>query len=106
MAQRTHDRPLPDEVRLDEDPSPQPERLEPRLDDPRLRDLTFRDWRAIFIRAGKGFLDDNATMLASALAYSAFFAIPSVLLVAVGLFTLIAGPGTITTLMHHFDNVM
>ena len=32
------------------------------------------------------------TMIASALAYSTFFAIPSVLLVAVGLFTLVAGP--------------
>ena len=34
-------------------------------------------------------------MIASALAYSTFFAIPSVLLVVVGLFTLIAGPETI-----------
>ena len=32
-------------------------------------------------------------MIASALAYSTFFAIPSVLLVAIGLFTLVAGPG-------------
>jgi membrane protein len=45
-------------------------------------------------------------MLASALAYSSFFAIPSVLLVAVGLFTLVAGPGTIATLMAHFGTVM
>jgi len=45
-------------------------------------------------------------MLASALAYSAFFAIPSVLLVVVGLFTLIAGADTITTLMQHFRHVM
>lgn len=59
-----------------------------------------------FIRAGKGFLDHNGTMLASALAYSAFFAIPSVLLVVVGLFTLVAGPDTITSLMQHFRHVM
>jgi uncharacterized BrkB/YihY/UPF0761 family membrane protein len=38
-------------------------------------------------------------MLASALAYSTFFAIPAVLLLAVGVFTLIAGPDTITSLM-------
>ena len=37
-------------------------------------------------------MDDNAMMLASALAYSSFFAIPSVLIVATGLFTLVAGP--------------
>jgi membrane protein len=45
-------------------------------------------------------------MLASALAYSTFFAIPSVLLLAIGLFTLIAGPDTITTLMGQFGKVM
>jgi len=79
---------------------------EPRLQDPRLRDLSLRDWRAILVRACKEFLDDNGTMLASALAYSTFFAIPSVLLVAVGVFTLVVGPDTITTLMAHFSQVM
>jgi membrane protein len=104
-------RPLPDEARLedqaaDDVPMPQPEREEPLLADPGLRDLSFRDWRAILVRAVKEFLDDNGTMLASALAYSTFFAIPSVLLVVVGVFTLIAGPQTIDTLMAHFSNVM
>ncbi len=63
-------------------------------------------WKAIVIRAGKRFLNNNAMMLASALAYASFFAIPSVLIVAVGLFTLIAGPGTITNLMQHFNTFM
>ncbi len=72
----------------------------------RLRDLTFADWRAIVVRAGKEFLADNAMMLASALAYSSFFAIPSVLLVVVGAFTLTVGPHTITSLMQHFSHVM
>jgi membrane protein len=45
-------------------------------------------------------------MLASAVAYSTFFAIPSVLLVAVGVFTLVAGPDTITTLMQHVRHVI
>jgi len=62
--------------------------------------------REILVQAGKRFLADNGTMLASAVAYSAFFAIPSVLLVVVGLFTLIASPDTITSLMHHFRQVM
>lgn len=60
----------------------------------------------ILFRAGKRLLAHNGTMLASALAYGAFFAIPSVLLVVVGLFTLIVGPGTITALMQHFNHVM
>ncbi len=104
-------RPLPDEARLETEAAPgvvepQPEHGEPRVADPRLSDLTRRDWRAILVRAFKQFLEDNGTMLASALAYSSFFAIPSVLLVAVGAFTLIAGPGTITTLMGQFSHVM
>src|SRR4051794_40640238 len=85
-------RPLPDEADLRDEPAPQPERGEPKVEDLRLRDLTFADWKAILIRSAKQFLDDNAPMLASALAYSTFFAIPSTLLVVVGLFTLVAGP--------------
>ena len=109
--ERDQRRPPPDEAPLEEQaaddaPMPQPERHEPRLVDPGLGDLSFRDWRAILVRAVKEFLDDNGTMLASALAYSTFFAIPSVLLVVVGVFTLLAGPETITTLMGHFSHVM
>jgi membrane protein len=101
-------RPDPDEARLDDGDvlTPQPEHDEPRQSEPRLRDLSFRDWRAILVRAFKGFLEDNGTMLASALAYSTFFAIPSVLLVVVGVFTLLVGPGTIDSLMAHFSAVM
>jgi membrane protein len=65
-----------------------------------------RDWWAIFVRAFKRFLADHGTLLSSALAYSTFFAIPSVLLVAVGSFTLIAAPGTITSLVGHFSQVI
>ncbi|HEY4412705.1 MAG TPA: YihY/virulence factor BrkB family protein [Gaiellaceae bacterium] len=60
----------------------------------------------IVIHAGKRLLAHNGTMLASALAYSVFFAIPSVLLVVVGVFTLVVGPATITSLMQHFQHVM
>jgi membrane protein len=67
---------------------------------------SLRDWPALFVRAGKRFLKDNGTMLASALAYSTFLAIPAVLLVVVGAFTLIAGPETISSLMEHFSQVM
>ena len=99
-------RPLPDEAPLEDEPTPQPERREPKLSDPRLRDLSFRDWRAIVTRAGKAFLNDNCMMLASALAYSTFFAIPAVLLVAVGVFTLVASPATIVTLIDHLGGVI
>jgi membrane protein len=100
-------RPPPDEAPLDdEQPTPQPERREPKLRDPRLRDFTFADYKSILIRAGKESIADNVPMLASALAYSTFLAIPSALLVLVGLFTLIVGPDTITSVMDHFSRVM
>ena len=63
-------------------------------------------WKTILVNAVKSFLGNNGTMLASALAYSTFFAIPSVLLVVVGLFTLVSGPGTIDSLLAHFNHVM
>ena len=104
---RQLNRPEPDEVELDEaGPTPQPEHHEPKVRDPGLRDFSFADWKAIVIRAFKKFLENNAMMLASALAYSAFFAIPSVLIVATGLFTLIAGPQTITHLIQQLHGVI
>jgi len=101
-------RPVPDEAPLAdaEQPTPQPERREPRLRDPKLTDLSWQDAKAIVIRAGKQFMADNAMMLASALAYASFMAIPSALLVALGLFTLVASPDTITTLLDHLAAVV
>jgi membrane protein len=87
-------------------PLPQPEHSEPRLADPGLTDLSARDWVAIFKRAVKDSLDDNVPMIASALAYSTFFAIPAVFLVAVGLFTLVSGPETISDLIERFSTFM
>ena len=48
------ERPVPDEAVLDDAPhlpGSQPERREPPVPDPRLRDLTFAEWKAIGIRA-------------------------------------------------------
>jgi membrane protein len=85
---------------------PEPERWEPQLADPRLRDLTPRDWVAISKRAVKETIDDNMPLVASAVAYSSFFAIPSILLLAVGLFSLAASPETIRDLMDRFSAFM
>ena len=71
-----------------------------------LTELSFLEWKAIVTRAFREFLADHGTLLASALAYSTFFAIPSVLIVATGLFTLIAGPETITHVVNHFHGVV
>jgi membrane protein len=90
-------RPVPDEAPLEAPSSSTAARP---------RDLSGRDWIAIVKTAGKRTIDDNMPMIAQALAYSAFMAIPAVLLVTLGVFTLVAGPQTITTLMHHFGSVM
>lgn len=51
-------------------------------------------------------MDDELPMIASAVAYSSFLAIPSVLLLAVGIFGLVTGPETVQELMDRFDAVM
>jgi membrane protein len=87
-------------------PSPQPERRERELSDPGLADLSRRDYKAILVRAAKEAHADNITDIAAALAYYAFLAIPAGLLVAVGLFGLVAGPDTIASLMNRLEGVV
>jgi len=99
-------RPVPDEADLEDSLQPQPEHHEQQLHDPGVGDLSKRDWFAIVKRAGKEMLDDNMTMFAQALTYSSFFAIPSIILLVIGLFTLIAGPATITHVIDHLGGVM
>jgi membrane protein len=65
----------------------------------RLRDLRIGEWWQIGVGATKSALDNHVPLLASALAYSTFFAIPSLLLVVVGIFTLTTSPGAIDSLL-------
>jgi membrane protein len=58
-----------------------------------------REWWQIGVAAARSALDDHVPLLASALAYSSFFAIPSLLLVALGIFTLTSSAGTIDSLI-------
>jgi membrane protein len=87
-------------------PAPQPEQREPELRDPGLTDLSVRDYKAIVIRAGKQALAHGITDSAAALAYYSFLAVPAVLLVTVGLFSLIASPDAITTLIDRLGTVV
>jgi len=95
------ERPEPDDVI-----EPQPEREEPIHPDPGLRDLSRRDYVAMFKRAFKRFTGDHMTNIAAALAYYAFLAIPSLLLVVVGIFSLVAGPNAISTVIDKLHSVM
>jgi membrane protein len=86
-------------------PTPQPEHSERRLSDPGLTDLSRRDFKAILVRAGKEALDDQITDLAAALAYYSFLAIPSILLVALGVFSAFADPSAVQTLIDKIGSV-
>jgi membrane protein len=90
----------------DEAPEPQPEHGEPRIADPGLTDLSKRDYFAILRRAIKKFNQDHMTNIAAALAYYAFLAIPSALLIAVGLFGLFAGPNAVSTVIEKVHGIV
>jgi membrane protein len=87
-------------------PQPQPERVEPRQADPSPTSLSWRDYLAILRRAFAEFRQDNLTTVAAALAYYAFLAIPSVLMVAVGVFALVSDPGGAATVVARLSGIM
>jgi membrane protein len=86
-------------------PQPQPEHEEPRLAEPTPSDLSKRDYLAILKRAGKSSLEDHITNLAAALAYYTFLAIPAVLLVAVGVFSLVADENAVGEIVGRLQGV-
>jgi len=85
---------------------PGPEPNEPKSADPGLSDLVRKGWIAIGTGAVSRSLDDNLPMIASALAYSSFFAIPATLLLVLGLFTLVSDAETIRDFMDRLDAFM
>src|SRR2546421_10956588 len=95
------ERPLPDEA-----PEPQPEREEARHHDPGVRDLSRRDYVAVVKRAFKEFGHDHMTNIAAALAYYAFLAIPSVLMVAVGIFSLVGDRTAANTIVDKLGGIV
>ena len=106
MRLRQHDRPPPDEAPVEDAPQPQPEPSEQRLGDPEPTDLSRRDYVAILKRAVKEANRDHITQLAAALAYYAFLAIPSVLLIAAGVFSLLAGPHAVSTIIDKLGTII
>jgi membrane protein len=74
-----------------------------QLDRPRARPASYG---TILVRAAKETVADNVPTLASAMAYNAFLTIPSILLVAVGVFGLVAGPGTVQSIVDKLEKVM
>jgi membrane protein len=63
-------------------------------------------WKDIVVRGAKEAKEDSITDVAAALSYYAFLAIPAVLLVAVGVFTLVASPDTIESMMKRLEGIV
>ena len=68
--------------------------------------MTPRILWTVLRRAAKDSLDDDVPMVAQALAYSLFLAIPASLLVVLGVFSLVADPSTIESLIDRARAVM
>jgi membrane protein len=73
---------------------------------PRWRDLSARDWRDILVGALRGALRHNAGDASAALSYYVFLAIPSALLIATGVFSLVAGPQAIASILDGLSAVL
>jgi membrane protein len=69
-------------------------------------DLGVRDYAAIVKRAAKAAVEDQITDSAAAIAYYGFLAIPALLLISVGVFSIFAGPGAIETIIDKLGTVM
>ncbi len=68
-----------------------------------------RAWRRgldVLVTSLRAALAGNVTDVAAALAYYAFLAIPAVLLVAVGIFGQVAGPGAVDDIVDRLDGVV
>ena len=84
---------MPDEAPLDDE-------------DVGLTDLGARDYGGVFKRAGRAAIDDQIADSAAAVAYYGFLAIPALLLVSVGVFSIFAGPSAIETIIDKLGQVI
>jgi membrane protein len=74
--------------------------------DPGLTDLPASDYKSVFVRAVKRTMADNMASVGKGVAYGAFFAIPSAMIVALGVLNLTAGPGSIDALVGKLGGVV
>jgi membrane protein len=88
------------------EPQPQPEHEEPQLAEPGPSDLSKRDYGAIIVRAGRQALKHHVTNLAAALAYYGFLAIPSLLLVSVGVFSFVGDRSAVTEIIDRLEGLV
>jgi membrane protein len=99
-AQRRLDRPVPDEA------PPLDDTATGRADRPQVTDLSARDYRRIVGRAVRSAIDDQISDAAAAVAYFTFLAMPALLLISVGVFSVFAGPAAIERIIDKLDAVI
>ena len=69
-------------------------------------DLHARDYADVVKRSAKRAVDDQLPDAAAAIAYYGFLAIPAVLLISVGVFSIFAGPSAIESIVERLGGVM
>jgi membrane protein len=92
-----------DDVRPPADEAPEPE---PEHEDPGPTKISKRGYVGVLRRAFKRFKADHMTNIAAALAYYAFLTIPSSLLIAAGLFGLLAGPNAVADVIDKLNGIL
>jgi membrane protein len=69
-------------------------------------DLGLRDYLATFKRAGRAAVEHQVTDAAAAIAYYTFLAIPALLLISVGIFSIFAGPSAVDRIIEKLGSVV
>ncbi len=69
-------------------------------------DLRSRDYLATIRRAARAAVDDQITDAAAAIAYYGFLAIPALLLISVGVFSIFASPSAVETIIDRLGTVI
>ena len=75
-------------------------------EDAGVTDLGLRDYMATFKAAARAAVDHQITDAAAAVAYYTFLAIPALLLISVGVFSIFAGPSAVDTIIEKLGSVI
>jgi membrane protein len=92
--------------RSEEQHRPPPDEVDLGDEEVGVTDLHVRDYLGIVKRSIRRAMDDQIPDAAAAIAYYGFLAIPAVLLISVGVFSIVASPSAIETIVERLGSVM